>query len=473
MKKILLCVSILAVIYTSAQDIDIKKGKVLFDKKEVALVEGKKRVYTLSDLQNKPILSIEYKAESYPYGGNKIWFRLIDLTSNQSNDFETDMKGFSLFNLEKDIVKTFSNGQYKLITSNGIDQSVVQQILELDKRDIQEEYNNEILAYNKLLDELTELVKSNGIYFDNKGIIYQNNIKIGQILYSLSGNSVGNYNLVENNNYKVGEFRGNSLEISDLNKIHILKLKELENPLKDKNTRDVKNNKFFTQIVGFALKNGFTLNTQLQIKNTTEERIDYQNKITEARANSSNLYDVPGYLIDEKGNKIEGKLSINFEDITQKIQKNNNVESLPVSSGKSVSIKVLNEKGKEKSTRYKSNTGVKFCTDSGDCYIGLKSIGNAYNAIGNVMTLSTDFSYFYKIISDDNGFLILEGPEKNKLYIKIPNQEKALYLGNNNDDKLEKNFNEYIKCSLNSTDFDLKSLDGLKIFFEKYKTTCK
>ncbi|MDM1550780.1 hypothetical protein [Empedobacter falsenii] len=55
MKKILLCVSILAVIYTSAQDIDIKKGKVLFDKKEVALVEGKKRVYTLSDLQNKPI----------------------------------------------------------------------------------------------------------------------------------------------------------------------------------------------------------------------------------------------------------------------------------------------------------------------------------------------------------------------------------------------------------------------------------
>ncbi len=89
------------------------------------------------------------------------------------------------------------------------------------------------------------------------------------------------------------------------------------------------------------------------------------------------------------------------------------------------------------------------------------------------MSLSTDFSYFYKILNEDNGFLILEEPSNNKLYIKIPNQEKALYLGNNNDDKLEKNFNEYIKCSLNVTDFDLKSVDGIKTFFEKYKTTCK
>ncbi|MBY0067115.1 hypothetical protein [Empedobacter falsenii] len=472
MKKILLSLFILGSFYVSAQDIDIKKGKVLFDKKEVALVEGKKRVYTLSDIQNKPILSIEYKAEPYTYGGNKIWFRLIDLTSNQSNDFETDMKGFSLFNLEKDIVKTFSNGQYKIITSNGIDQSIVQQILQLDKRDIQEEYNNEILDYNKLLDELTELVKSNGIYFDNKGIIYQNNIKIGQILYSPSGFSVDNYTLVENNNYKVGEFGGNSLEISDLNKVYSLKLKELENPLKDKSSRDIKNNKFFTQIVGFALKNGFALNTQLQIKNSTEERVDYQNKIAEAKANSSNLYDVPGFLIDEKGNKVAGKLSINFENATSKVEKSN-IESLPENYGKSVYVKAVNEKGKEKSTRYKSNTGAKFCTDSGDCYIGLKTIGNVFNSIGNVMSLSTDFSYFYKILNEDNGFLILEEPSNNKLYIKIPNQEKALYLGNNNDDKLEKNFNEYIKCSLNVTDFDLKSVDGIKTFFEKYKTTCK
>ena len=472
MKKLLFGLFMLGAIYTSAQEIDIKKGKILFDKKEIALVDGKKRVYTFSDLQNKPLVSVEYKTEPLPYGGNKVWFKFIDLTTNQSNDFETDMTNFSLFNLEKDIVNTFSNGQYKLITSNGIDQAVVQEILQKEKRDIQAEYLHYVTEYQKTLDELTELVKSNGIYFDNKGIIYQNDIKIGQILIHPTTFSVDDYTLVENNNYKVGEWKGNTLEISDLKDIYRINFKEFENPLKDKNSRDVKNNKFFTLIVGFALKNGFTLNTQLQTKTSNEERIDLQNKIIEAKANSSNLYDVPGYLIDEKGNKVVGKLSINFENATSQVDKSN-VESLPENYGKSVFVKAFNEKGKEKSTRYKSNTGAKFCTDSGECYIGLKTIGNAFNAVGNIMSLSADFSYFYKILSDNKGYLILEDPGSNKLYLKIPQQEKALYLGNSNDDKLEKNFNEYIKCNLNFADFDLKTVDGLKTLIEKHQTTCK
>lgn len=462
----------LGAIYTSAQEIDIKKGKILFDKKEIALVDGKKRVYTFSDLQSKPLVSVEYKTEPLPYGGNKVWFKFIDLSTNQSNDFETDMTNFSLFNLEKDIVKTFSNGQYKFITSNGIDQAVVQEILQKEKRDIQAEYLNYMAEYQKTLDELTELVKSNGIYFDNKGIIYQNDIKIGQILIHPTTFSVDDYTLVENNNYKVGEWKGNTLEISDLKDVYRINFKEFENPLKDKNSRDVKNNKFFTLIVGFALKNGFTLNTQLQTKTTNEERIDLQNKIIEAKTNSSNLYDVPGYLIDEKGNKVVGKLSINFENATSQVDKSN-VESLPENYGKSVFVKAFNEKGKEKSTRYKSNAGAKFCTDAGECYIGLKTIGNAFNAVGNIMSLSADFSYFYKILSDNKGYLILSDPGSNKLYLKIPQQEKALYLGNSNDDKLEKNFNEYIKCNLNFADFDLKTVDGLKTLIEKHQTTCK
>ena len=472
MKKLLFGLFMLGAIYTSAQEIDIKKGKILFDKKEIALVDGKKRVYTFSDLQNKPLVSVEYKTEPLPYGGNKVWFKFIDLTTNQSNDFETDMTNFSLFNLEKDIVNTFSNGQYKLITSNGIDQAVVQEILQKEKRDIQAEYLNYVTEYQKTLDELTELVKSNGIYFDNKGIIYQNDIKIGQILIHPTTFSVDDYTLVENNNYKVGEWKGNTLEISDLKDIYRINFKEFENPLKDKNSRVVKNNKFFTLIVGFALKNGFTLNTQLQTKTTNEERIDLQNKIIEAKTNSSNLYDVPGYLIDEKGNKVVGKLSINFENATSQVDKSN-VESLPENYGKSVFVKAFNEKGKEKSTRYKSNAGAKFCTDAGECYIGLKTIGNAFNAVGNIMSLSADFSYFYKILSDNKGYLILEDPGSNKLYLKIPQQEKALYLGNSNDDKLEKNFNEYIKCNLNFADFDLKTVDGLKTLIEKHQTTCK
>ena len=89
------------------------------------------------------------------------------------------------------------------------------------------------------------------------------------------------------------------------------------------------------------------------------------------------------------------------------------------------------------------------------------------------MSLSADFSYYYQILSDDNGYLILKEPASKGLYVKFPNQEKALYVGNNSADKLQKNVNDYTKCNLTVSDFDFDSVDGLKTFIEKYKSTCK
>lgn len=480
MKKILLCLSMSGVLYVSAQDVDIKKGKVLFDKKEVALVEGKKRVYTLSDLQSNPVISIEVKNNILPNGESLNYYTLTDLATNETNDVMATQSKFS-FSLEKGTIRTFSEGNYKLLTANGFDKDLINQVITTNKKNFQEVVNTKKDSINQVFNEATDLVKKYNISFNatNGTIVNQEAYPAKKIIIG-SLKQVDNKFYLKENELTVGVWEKDKFTLEN-GKIYLV-----DGPLLSSNKVTIEE-KFSNKIIGLALREGYTLENQLYYKNEAEkkeieakkkeiaisENLDYQNKIKEARVNSSNLYDVPGYLIDEKGNKIEGKLSINFEDITQNIQKNKNIESLPVSYGKSVSVKVLNEKGKEKSTKYKSNIGVKFCTDSGVCYIGLKSIGNAYNAIGNVMTLSTDFSYFYKIISDDNGFLILEGPEKNKLYIKIPNQDKALYLGNNSEEKLLKNFNEYIKCSLNATDFDLRSVDGIKTFFEKYKTTCK
>ncbi|MGV0967305.1 hypothetical protein [Empedobacter falsenii] len=472
MKKILLCVSILAVIYTSAQDIDIKKGKVLFDKKEVALVEGKKRVYTLSDLQNKPILSIEVKDNILPNGESIDYYTLTDLATNETNDVVARQSKFS-FSLEKGTIRTFSEGDYRLLNENGFDKTLINKVITTNKKNYQEVYNTKKDSINKVLNEATTLVKKNNIIFNasNGTIVNQETYPAKKIIIG-SLKQVDNKFYLKENELTVGIWENKRFTLENGNSYYI------QGPLMSSAKVQI-DEKFANHLIGFALLEGYGLENQLYYKKEEEKKqmmaenyLDYQNKVADAKSNSSNLYDVPGYLIDEKGNKVEGKLSINFEDISQNIQKSN-VGSIPENYGKSVFVKALNEKGKEKSTRYKSNTGAKFCTDSGDCYIGLKTVGNVFNSIGNVMSLSTDFSYFYKILNEDNGFLILEEPSNNKLYIKIPNQEKALYLGNNNDDKLEKNFNEYIKCSLNATDFDLKSVDGIKIFFEKYKTTCK
>lgn len=472
MKKILLSLFILSAIYTSAQDVDIKKGKVLFDKKEVAIVDGKKRVYTLSDLQNKPILSIEVKNNILPNGESLDYYTLVDLVTNETNDVIATQSKFS-FSLEKGTIRTFSEGNYKLLTENGFDKNLISQVITTNKKNYQDIFNAKKDSINQVLNEAVSLVKKHNISFDvsNGTIVKQEAYPAKKIIIGSLKQDDDKFYLRENE-LTVGVWYKDKLTFENGN------IYGVDGPLLSSNKVTIED-KFSNAIIGLALREGYTLENQLYYRKETEKKKvanedqeNYQNQIKDAKDNSVNLYDTPGYLIDEKGNKIEGKLSINFQDISKNIDKSN-VGTISENFGKTVSVKTLNEKGKEKSTKYKSNTGAKFCTDSGDCFIGLKTIGNAFSSIGNIANLSTDFSYFYKILSEDNGYLILEEPANGKLYVKIPTQEKALYLGNSSEDKLQKNFNEYTKCNLNASDFDLKSVEGIKAFIEKNKTSCK
>ena len=463
MKIILFSLFVLGAIYTSAQEIDIKKGKVLFDKKEVVMVDGKKRVYTISDLQNKPIVSIKWNYESLPNGVDEYWFSVTDLATNETNDVVTEGVGRSM-SPEKTVVETFSKGEYKLITLNGVDSDVVKSLVSAKKVNYTDVFNAKKDSINSFYSEARNLVDQSNITIDKTGTVSAGKKIIGRVKLQ------NGYSLVENTDLLVG---------SVSNKIFTLENGKTYNVNEPSHVFTTIDPNFAKLLVGLALKEGYTLENQIYYKREEEKnkkiadnQAEYQKDIAEAKANSSNLYDVPGYLIDEKGNKITGKLSINFEDATRAVEKSN-IESIPENYGKSVFVKAVNEKGKEKSTRYKSNTGAKFCTDSGECYIGLKTIGNVSNAIGNVISLSADFSYYYQILSEDNGYLILKEPASKGLYVKFPNQEKALYVGNNSADKLQKNVNDYTKCNLTVSDFDFDSVDGLKTFIEKYKSTCK
>ena len=364
---------------------------------------------------------------------------------------------------EKTVVETFSKGEYKLITLNGVDSDVVKSLVSAKKVNYTDVFNAKKDSINSFYSEARNLVDQSNITIDKTGTVSAGKKIIGRVKLQ------NGYSLVENTDLLVG---------SVSNKIFTLENGKTYNVNEPSHVFTTIDPNFAKLLVGLALKEGYTLENQIYYKREeknkkiADNQAEYQKDIAEAKANSSNLYDVPGYLIDEKGNKITGKLSINFEDATRAVEKSN-IESIPENYGKSVFVKAVNEKGKEKSTRYKSNTGAKFCTDSGECYIGLKTIGNVSNAIGNVISLSADFSYYYQILSDDNGYLILKEPASKGLYVKFPNQEKALYVGNNSADKLQKNVNDYTKCNLTVSDFDFDSVDGLKTFIEKYKSTCK
>lgn len=96
-------------------------------------------------------------------------------------------------------------------------------------------------------------------------------------------------------------------------------------------------------------------------------------------------------------------------------------------------------------------------------------------AAGSLNALSFDFSSFYKILYEKEGYLVLVDPlVPADFIIKIPNQEKGLYTNKSSLDKLKKYITEYLKCdSFVFENYDFKTLDGLVKVLEEYKNNCK
>lgn len=56
MKKIILALAFLVNFVSFSQDIKTKKDKILFDKKEIAKFDEKKKLFTISDLEGNEII---------------------------------------------------------------------------------------------------------------------------------------------------------------------------------------------------------------------------------------------------------------------------------------------------------------------------------------------------------------------------------------------------------------------------------
>jgi len=213
----------------------------------------------------------------------------------------------------------------------------------------------------------------------------------------------------------------------------------------------------------------------LAVAEIRTEQIKIQNeKVATERSNSANIYEQNGYVINEKGEKKSGPITAEFESI--KAESSSGMADM-TSYGKTVTLKFTNEKGREKTENFKSKNGVRFCVDKagkGECYLGLKTIGNTMAAAGSLNSLSFDFSSFYKIIYENNGYLVLVDPLLSTDFIlKIPTQEKGLYTNKSSSDKLKKNAIEYLKCdSFVFENYDFKTLEGLIQVLEDYKKNC-
>ncbi|MGV0970315.1 MULTISPECIES: hypothetical protein [unclassified Empedobacter] len=254
MKKILLSLFIVCSIYSFGQDVDIKKGKISINKKEVATIDGKKKVYTIANIDNVPVATIKWNFEIMPDGSKSYWFTITDLSTNDVNDVVTEGVGNSI-SPEKIIVETFSKGEYKIFNENGIDKDLLKTLVATNKRNRAEEVSNEKEKIEINLSEVKYLFDNSKLSIDSSGSVLKESKKVGKITFTTFINEKS-YELLNSEGIEIGKWKNG---IFTLNNGSTYKVEETNNPLNSPmvNGKD-KNSKFFVNLVGFALKEGYS-----------------------------------------------------------------------------------------------------------------------------------------------------------------------------------------------------------------------
>lgn len=469
-----------------AQKIKIDKGEIKLDEKTVAYIEGKKPLFNVSSLDKNYKMSIQLK-QVLPVPAIPI-MELRNEETTKSNEIEFTKGKFNPFNNEKSVVAALLEHNY--LNVDGLNIDAIENFINGEAAGI----SAKLIEAKNELDQANKAIDAYQLSIDDAGTIYsikaQNqdplDKRIGYIKVTLPAkNGEVMYEVMDLDNYLIGTWFGKGGMTSGYNKLLNQELITFDkkvfkvafdnsgNPMGYKMSKDITAMNIVRVLVG----NGYTLQHQGKAEVMAirvEQAKITEEKIKTERSNSANIYEQNGYVINEKGEKKSGPITAEFQSI--KVESSSGMADM-TAYGKTVVLKFTNEKGREKTETFKSKNGIRFCVDTDgkeECYLGLKTIGNTLAAAGSLNSLSFDFSSFYKILYEENGYLILVDPLLPEDFIlKIPTQEKGLYTNKSSNDKLKKNITEYLKCdSFVFENYDFKILEGLIKVLEYYKNNC-
>lgn len=308
-----------------------------------------------------------------------------------------------------------------------------------------------------------------GIVIDNSGKIWNKNKELQGHIQRVN---TGNQTIVLNYEYRVYDI--NKIQIATLqctnsdsfNGKRGLKITTYDNKEADvfvtKNdfSGPVSQDKVANRMVRKLFANGYTLG---DMKDTVVNHVNNKNKMaeSEAKSNSRNIYNSPGYIVDKNGTKKEGNITIEFESIDAKLGKEKGMGDLTNYGG----TVTLNVDGKDEF--FKAKDGVKFCTGE-RCFIGVAGV----KLFGE--------NTFAEIISENKeNYVLLDVKNPDDYYLKLANQTKAVYLGERGGfgkrkpEKIKKIFDEYVKCpALDFSKYNTATKEGLVNVLTDYQKSC-
>ncbi|MCV9926215.1 hypothetical protein OIU83_01010 [Flavobacterium sp. LS1R49] len=458
MKQKLLLVLLLSVHLVFSQEIKVKKGEILLDAKVIAKMEGKLGNYKITNLDGTT--SISAKLKKCTENG----FAFIEVLNDKNTNY-LDFEKFSPFNVDRSIVQSLMSK--KIITDQGIDINKLEEFFGVPSNLLEKYGCLQAEAGNKIATTLN--IKINNAGEITKGGDSELIGNIARKIYTSQGDFLNyQYEVFDLDKKTVGKIEtvimgfGGVKELSTFDK-KIVKVdieKIASNIAIDKDPNAMK-------IVINLLSNGYELGHQVNAVNEANKEV-IREKYKEALKNSINLTDVNGYVIDADGKHVSGQISSSFEEIKNPLVNNDNSN---YAYGKEVSVKYFDENKKLEWKKYFSKNNIRFAvnkTGVEESYLGLYAKGETTSIL--------DYSMFYKVLYEKDGYLILKDPKtENKYVIKFPNQEKGLYVTDyKKADKLKKNFTEYVDCpSIVFENYELNSIDGLKKLIGDVEVNCK
>ncbi|MFD0992667.1 hypothetical protein [Tenacibaculum geojense] len=477
-----------------AQKIKIKKGVVLIDKVESALIKEEGRNdYTYSDLNTKkPVFRSKLVTEKISEELIKQWIEVSSPDGSIKTEIPYEMLTFSL-SMKKVFTLLFLK-KYKLIQKGSIDHNAVKSFFEEERPLISQEVKQLVAGeIKKATQEKIKLeAKKEELGKINFKIDYINKyIYSGEIPYDFHEekpnlelvypNMIGSYTSQKS----VGSaYSGTILTFYDLdqNKIAIVK----PGGYNEKEVNLVQQSKKFTYKADFNsdfsdynvgqqvkeaveqlylndiyLRNQYRDN-KLVAKDLAKEKLNKE--IDKFKYNTINFYDVKGYFIDENNQKVDGLITIWFENVK------NNFGSDITHYDASFLGKVVKIKTKENNLTLKaSGKKVSFC---------INEEGKSEKCFKSIATKFLGLNYQFVLVLDENDSNIsfYKDYDSGIVYLKKTNKPHAIMLSKRNVKSNSKSISKYLECPEmreKLMTLDYSNLNELYKIKELYNNLCK
>ncbi|TRX37898.1 hypothetical protein FNW52_03075 [Flavobacterium sp. ZT3R18] len=513
MKKFLFFLVFAFSIVSFSQDIAVKKNQVLFDQVSVATFEKQGDDFKFKSLNNSNSITVTWTYLKISESDVKNFLTITDDAEGKRKS-EVKMEylpSTSNLNMKKAITVLLAK-KYNLITVNGVENldaffSVERTSITAEAEKGQKEneaIQKELATLDYQLFLRDKLIFSGNIpqdAFTDKYSKEQNATFMNQVVASY------NVSMKEDQSpYPVlvvdilslnGRVLVHAVETGGKLAVALSESKKtfIYKPTYNIDVKDQANQgPFLIQLVNNAYLNGQKFMTLGEAKVLLDvKKSDEVSKFEEAKKKSSNIYEKNGYVVESNGEKFEGLISIDFENLTTS---QNGMADLDGGVGSSLKVKGTNKKGKPVIYPYNAKEGVSFVVFNDDgteakyraIYVKIESMPTTTTSDSSVLDLNQLASKslglgslslgsaswkFFKDIYLSEKINICQDVKNKSFVLELPNKDKGfqILIKKGKEDKFYKKLNEYLGVSLNIDDLekiDYSNIDGLKDLVDLY-----